>query len=63
MSHKNKTIIRMVVGDGALVPQMTKSQPTNVEKHGATMPKMQPSPIQSSGAVQSAQQPSNSTKK
>lgn len=63
MSHKNNTSIRMVVGDGALVPQMTKSQLGNVEKHGATMPKMQPSPIQSSGAAQSAQQPSNSTKK
>jgi hypothetical protein len=62
MSHKNNTNIRMVVGDGALVPRMTNTQP-NVEKHGATMPQMQPSPIQSSGAAQGTQQPSNSTKK
>lgn len=63
MSHKNNASIRMVVGDGALVPHMVKSQLANVGKHGATMPKMQPSPTQSSGVAQSAQQPSNNTKK
>ncbi|WP_413725266.1 hypothetical protein [Sodalis sp. RH16] len=63
MSNKNNTIIHMVVGDGAIVPQMMKSQPANVEKHGATIPKMQPNPTQTSVSPQTAQQPSSNPKK
>lgn len=64
MSHKTNSTIRMMVGDGATVPRMMKTQPTNVEKHGATMPKMQPTiPTQISGSASTAQQSSKNSSK
>ncbi|NPE56465.1 hypothetical protein HLB25_19540 [Dickeya dadantii] len=54
MSQKINNTIRMVVGDGAIVPKMVKAQPANIEKHGATIPKMQPTPAQNSGGSSNA---------
>lgn len=63
MSQKINNTIRMVVGDGAIMPKMVKAQSANTEKHGATIPKMQPTPAQSTGASPNAQKLSGKAKK
>ncbi|MBJ9873757.1 hypothetical protein I5682_14840 [Citrobacter werkmanii] len=63
MSQKISNPIRMVVGDGAIMPKMVKTQSANTEKHGATIPKMQPTPAQSTGTSSNAQKSSGDAKK
>ncbi|HEC5281977.1 TPA: hypothetical protein R3V32_003472 [Enterobacter cloacae] len=62
MNQKISNPIRMVVGDGAIMPKMMKTQPANTEKHGATIPKMQPTPAQSTGTSSNAQKSSGDAK-
>lgn len=63
MSQKISNPIRMVVGDGAIMPKMVKTQSVNTEKPGATIPKMQPTPAQSKGTSSNAQKSSGDAKK
>lgn len=63
MSQKISNAIHMVVGDGAIMPKMVKTQSANTEKHGATIPKMQPTPAQSTGSSSNAQKSSGASKK
>lgn len=63
MNQKISNAIHMVVGDGAIMPQMVKAQSANTEKHGATIPKMQPTPAQSTGSSSNAQKSSGDSKK
>ncbi|UYK97559.1 hypothetical protein [Pantoea stewartii] len=63
MSQKISNTIRMVVGDGAIMPKMVKTQSANTGKHDATIPKMQPTPAQSTSGSPNAQKSSGDAKK